>query len=281
LIGPNGAGKTTFIKLLLGELEPTAGTLKHGTRLEVLYFDQHRAQIDDDKTVADNVADGNETVTVNGRTRHVISYLQDFLFEPDRARTPARVLSGGERNRLLLARLFTKPANVLVLDEPTNDLDAETLDLLEDLLVEYQGTLLVVSHDRDFLDNVVTGTLVFEGEGRIAEYVGGYTDWTQEQAKQAAREVALVQEKTTEQIANAAPTPRRKLTNKERSELAALPARIEALEQEQTELTTRLADPRFYKADPSEVAAARDRLAAIEQEHHDAFVRWEELEARE
>jgi ATP-binding cassette subfamily F protein uup len=191
------------------------------------------------------------------------------------------VLSGGERNRLLLARLFTKPANVLVLDEPTNDLDAETLDLLEDLLVEYQGTLLVVSHDRDFLDNVVTGTLVFEGEGRIGEYVGGYTDWTQEQAKQAAREVALVQEMTTEQIADAAPSPRRKLTNRERSELAALPARIEALEQEQAKLTARLADPQFYKSDPAQVTATRDRLVAIEEEHHAAFVRWEELEARE
>ena len=180
LIGPNGAGKTTFIKLLLGELTPTGGTLKLGTQLEVLYFDQMRAQIDGDKTVAENIADGNETVSVNGRSRHVISYLQDFLFAPDRARTPARVLSGGERNRLLLARLFTKPANVLVMDEPTNDLDAETLDLLEDLLVEYEGTLIVVSHDRDFLDNVVTSTLVFEGEGRIGEYVGGYSDWLTE-----------------------------------------------------------------------------------------------------
>ncbi len=162
LIGPNGAGKTTFIKMLLGQLEPTAGEIKRGTRLEVVYFDQLRSQIDGDRTVAENIADGNETVMVNGHSRHVMTYLQDFLFEPERARTPARVLSGGERNRLLLARLFTKPANVLVMDEPTNDLDAETLDLLENLLVEYQGTLLVVSHDRDFLDNVVTSTLVFK-----------------------------------------------------------------------------------------------------------------------
>jgi ATP-binding cassette subfamily F protein uup len=190
IIGPNGAGKTTLIKLLLGQLEPTIGTIKHGTNLEVVYFDQMRAQIDDNKTVADNIADGNTTVTIEGRTRNVISYLQDFLFEPARSRTPARVLSGGERNRLLLARLFTKPANVLVLDEPTNDLDAETLDLLEDLLVEFQGTLLLVSHDREFLDEVVTSTLVFEGDGRLGDYVGGYTDWRAEVAKREAKAAA-------------------------------------------------------------------------------------------
>ena len=219
LIGPNGAGKTTFIKLLLGELTPTGGTLKLGTQLEVLYFDQMRAQIDGDKTVAENIADGNETVSVNGRSRHVISYLQDFLFAPDRARTPARVLSGGERNRLLLARLFTKPANVLVMDEPTNDLDAETLDLLEDLLVEYEGTLIVVSHDRDFLDNVVTSTLVFEGEGRIGEYVGGYSDWLTEKAKLAkAKEEAVAGLAEPGRKTPGSPTPAtpkaRKLTNK-------------------------------------------------------------------
>src|SRR4051812_3748015 len=185
LIGPNGAGKTTLIKVLLGQLAPTGGTIKHGTNLEVVYFDQMRDQIDDNKTVADNINGGSTSVSIDGRSRHVISYLQDFLFTPDRARTPARVLSGGERNRLLLARLFTKPANVLVMDEPTNDLDAETLDLLEDMLVEYQGTLLIVSHDREFLDNVVTSTLVFEGEGRIGDYVGGYADWVREKEKQA------------------------------------------------------------------------------------------------
>ena len=172
IIGPNGSGKSTLIRLLLGQLQPTKGQITHGTQLEFIYFDQMRDQLDDNKSVADNIAGGNETVTIGGRTRHVISYLQDFLFTPERARTPARVLSGGERNRLLLARLFTKPANVLVMDEPTNDLDAETLDLLEDLLVEYEGTLLIVSHDRDFLDNVVTSTLVFEGDGRIGDYVG-------------------------------------------------------------------------------------------------------------
>jgi ATP-binding cassette subfamily F protein uup len=279
LIGPNGAGKTTFIRLLLGQLQPTAGTVTHGTNLEVLYFDQLRAQIDGDKTVADNIADGNETVTIDGRTRHVISYLQDFLFEPERARTPARVLSGGERNRLLLARLFTKPANVLVMDEPTNDLDAETLDLLEDLLVGYQGTLIVVSHDRDFLDNVVTGTLVFEGGGHIGEYVGGYSDWLQEKAKQAARAAAPAAAVAAPAGGPAAgPAKGRRLTNRERHELEELPARIEALEQEQAGVAARLADPAFYKSDAAQVAAVKARLEAIAREHATAFARWEELE---
>ncbi len=288
LIGPNGAGKTTFIKLLLGQLTPTGGTLKLGTNLEVLYFDQMRDQIKGDLTVADNIADGNETVTINGRTRHVISYLQDFLFEPTRARTPARVLSGGERNRLLLARLFTRPANVLVMDEPTNDLDAETLDLLEDLLVEYQGTLLVVSHDRDFLDNVVTSTLVFEGDGRIGEYVGGYSDWTREMEKRAAAEKAREAQKALAAAQAGARGPGsatpaagkgRKLSNKEQKELAELPARIEALEKEQAELTTKLADPIFYRTAGAKFAEVKARLDTIEAEHAKAFARWEELEA--
>ncbi|MCF7689697.1 MAG: ATP-binding cassette domain-containing protein, partial [Cephaloticoccus sp.] len=285
LIGPNGAGKTTFIRLLLGELAPTGGTLKHGTQLEVLYFDQMRSQINGDLTVAENIADGNETVTVNGRTRHVISYLQDFLFEPDRARTPARVLSGGERNRLLLARLFTKPANVLVMDEPTNDLDAETLDLLEDLLVDYQGTLLVVSHDRDFLDNVVTSTLVFEGDGRIGEYIGGYSDWVAEKEKQVAAKanaagVGLPAVALAKKGDPGAPAPKpRKLTNRERRELEALPARIEALENEQAELGIKLSDPEFYKNEAAQFVVVKTRLDAIEAEHARAFARWEELEA--
>jgi ABC transport system ATP-binding/permease protein len=282
IIGPNGAGKTTLIKLLLGQIAPTSGTIKHGTNLEVVYFDQLREQIDDTKTVADNIANGNSTVTIEGRSRNVISYLQDFLFAPDRARTPAGVLSGGERNRLLLARLFTKPANVLVMDEPTNDLDAETLDLLEDLLVEYQGTLLLVSHDREFLDNVVTSTLVFEGGGRIGDYVGGYADWLRQRA--AARPAAKAappaparpstgREKTAPRAAA------RKLTAKEQRELDALPARIEALEQEQIELTAKLADPVFYKGDASALAATKARFAACEREHAEAFTRWEKLEA--
>src|SRR5690606_17557394 len=207
IIGPNGAGKTTLIKLLLGQLEPTAGTVTQGTKLDIVYFDQFRAQIDDNKTVADNIADGNTTVTVNGRSRHVIGYLEDFLFEPSRARTPARVLSGGERNRLLLARLFTKPANVLVLDEPTNDLDAETLDLLENLLVEFEGTLLLVSHDRDFLDNVVTSTLVAEGEGRWTEYVGGYSDYVAERER-ARRTAAALAAATAPSVGSETPASR-------------------------------------------------------------------------
>ncbi len=281
IIGPNGAGKSTLIKLLLGQLTPTEGVIKHGTNLEIVYFDQLRAQIDDQKTVADNIADGNTSVTIDGRTRHVISYLQDFLFTPERARTPAKVLSGGERNRLLLARLFTKPANVLVMDEPTNDLDAETLDLLEDLLVEYQGTLLIVSHDRDFLDNVVTSSLVFEGDGVLNEYIGGYSDWVTEKAKQASRAAAKTVQTRTAPAASAAPSgkPTRKLNNKELKELESLPAKIESLETEQAELTVRLADPGLFRKDPSAASAARARLQAIEAEHAKAFARWEELEA--
>ncbi|MFZ5493727.1 MAG: ATP-binding cassette domain-containing protein [Verrucomicrobiota bacterium] len=280
ILGPNGAGKTTLIKLLLGQLQPTAGSVQHGTNLEVVYFDQLRAQIDDNKTVADNIANGNPTVTIEGRTRNVISYLQDFLFEPARARTPAKVLSGGERNRLLLARLFTKPANVLVLDEPTNDLDAETLDLLADLLVEFQGTLLLVSHDREFLDEVVTSTLVFEGDGRIGDYVGGYTDWQQEKAKQAGRvQRPAAPERTTGPVVPAAnPKPARKLSNKERHELESLPATIEALEKEQAELTAKLADPAFYKSQAAKFAAVKARLETVGREHAAAFARWEELE---
>lgn len=285
IIGPNGAGKTTLIKLLLGQLQPTSGSIKHGTNLEVVYFDQMRAQIDDNKTVADNIANGNPTVTIEGRTRNVISYLQDFLFEPTRARTPARVLSGGERNRLLLARLFTKPANVLVLDEPTNDLDAETLDLLEDLLVEFQGTLLLVSHDREFLDEVVTSTLVFEGDGRIGDYVGGYTDWQNEKKKAAARNAGEGARAPGGNGAAATPPrdgaskPARKLSNKERQELETLPAKIEALEKEQTELTAKLADPAFYKSQAVKFAEVKARLEVVEREHAVAFARWEELEA--
>jgi len=283
LIGPNGAGKTTLIKLLLGQIAPTSGIIKQGTQLEVIYFDQHREQIDDKKSVADNIANGNATVTIDGRTRHVISYLQDFLFTADRARTPAGVLSGGERNRLLLARLFTKPANVLVMDEPTNDLDAETLDLLEDLLVEYEGTLLVVSHDREFLDNVVTSTLVFEGGGKIGDYVGGYSDWIRRRAssvtaaKPAATAGADAKPGEAKRSEGNALTPQRKLTAKEQRDLAALPDKIEALEQEQAELAAKLGDSALYQRDPGAVVAAKARLREVEQAHATAFARWEEL----
>jgi ATP-binding cassette subfamily F protein uup len=286
ILGPNGAGKTTLIKLLLGRLAPTSGSIKHGTNLEVVYFDQLRAQIDDGRTVADNIANGNATVTMEGRTRNVLSYLQDFLFEPARARMPAGALSGGERNRLLLARLFTRPANVLVMDEPTNDLDAETLDLLEDLLVEFQGTLLLVSHDRSFLDEVVTSTLVLEGEGRIGDYVGGYTDWQNEKKKQAARKAAGAA--GAQGGARPSPVPRgaeggrgptpRRLTNREHQELEALPARIEALENEQAGLVARMADPAFCRSEAARFAEVKARLNALEGEHAAAFGRWEELE---
>lgn len=273
LIGPNGAGKTTLVKLLLGQLPPTAGSIKHGTKLEIVYYDQLRAQIDDNKTVADNIAGGNDTVTIEGKTRNVLSYLQDFLFHPTRSRTVARVLSGGERNRLLLARLFTKPANVLVMDEPTNDLDAETLELLEDLLVEFNGTLLVISHDREFLDNVVSSTFVFEGNGQIGEYVGGYADWLKQRP-----EAQALERKTAEKPVVGSKSPVKAKGNN-RKELDALPARIEALEREQAELAGKLADPVFYKkSDPAAVSTVKQRLENLEREHAEAFARWEELD---
>jgi ATP-binding cassette subfamily F protein uup len=277
LIGPNGAGKTTLIKLLLGQLAPSAGTITHGTKLEIVYFDQLREQIDDTKTVADNIMGGNDTVTIDGKTRNVLSYLQDFLFPPARSRTLAKVLSGGERNRLLLARLFTKPANVLVMDEPTNDLDAETLELLEDLLVEFKGTLLVISHDRDFLDNVVTSTFVFEGQGRIGEFVGGYADWQRQ--RQVAPPPAAAAKKAPERLAPSPAAKNRKLAAKEQREMETLPARIEAIEKEQAEISGLFADADFMKRDPAVVQAAKLRLITLEREHALAFARWEELEA--
>ncbi len=278
LIGPNGAGKTTLIKLLLGQLAPTSGTVAPGTNLEVVYFDQFRSAIDDSKTVADNIANGNTHVTIDGRTKHVISYLQDFLFEPERARTPARVLSGGERNRLLLARLFLKPANVLVLDEPTNDLDVETLDLLEDLLVEFPGTVLLVSHDREFLDEVVTSSLVFEGDGVLGDYVGGYTDWQKEKLKQAAAKLTAPKSSAAQPAPAKSGAKPRRLSGRELKELETLPARIEALEREQAQLTEKMGDPTFYKTAGAKFAEVKARLDALEQEHATAFARWEELE---
>jgi ABC transport system ATP-binding/permease protein len=285
IVGPNGAGKTTLLRLLLGQLAPSVGAIEQGTRLEVVYFDQLRAQLDETMRVQDAVADGNATVTINGRTRHVISYLEDFLFLPDRARTPIRALSGGERNRLLLARLFTKPCNVLVLDEPTNDLDAETLELLEDLLVEFGGTLLLVSHDRAFLNEVCTSLLVFEGEGKVTDYIGGYDDWQKEKASKAAA-LAAAEERTkrgaraaAEAAANGgAAKTERKLTNKERAELDALPQRIEKLETEQANLTAKLADPLFFKKPATEVTQVTVRLHEVEALLAAAYARWAELE---
>jgi ATP-binding cassette subfamily F protein uup len=279
IIGPNGSGKTTLLRLLLGQLKPDEGTVELGVRLEVAYFDQLREQLDEDRTVQDNIADGADHVTINGNRRHVLGYLQDFLFSAERARTPVRVLSGGERNRLLLARLFTRSFNLLVMDEPTNDLDAETLELLESLLVEFAGTLLLVSHDRAFLDEVVTSTLVMEGDGRVGEYVGGYEDWRRQTAGRPVREQRLARsESPSPRAADPSRTPpRRKLSYREQRELDELPARIEALETEQAALHLSLADPALHRAGTG-VAAVRERLAAVERELGEAFVRWEALE---
>ena len=276
IIGPNGSGKTTLLKLLLGELEPQSGELKLGTRREVLYFDQMREQLDLDASVQENVGEGNDTVTINGKQRHVIGYLQDFLFSPERARTPVHILSGGERNRLLLAKLFTKPSNVLVMDEPTNDLDAETLELLEDLLSEYSGTLLLVSHDREFLNNVVTATLAFEGDGRISANVGGYDDWLRNSSQSKASQS---EPKGAKEKGKPEKDKPRKLSFKEERELETLPEKIAALEAEQTELHGRLADPELYKSAGAEVTAINVRLTALEAELEAVYRRWEELES--
>ncbi len=275
IIGPNGSGKTTLLRLLLGELLPDAGVIRLGTRRELLYFDQLREQLDPEATVQENLGAGSDTVLVNGQPRHVIGYLQDFLFTPERARTPVRVLSGGERARLLLARLFTRPANLLVLDEPTNDLDAETLELLEELLLDYQGTLLLVSHDREFLNRVVTSTLVLSGDGSVGEFPGGYDDW-QRQAVAAAPPPAPPAAAAPSRPAKERP---RKLSFKEERELAALPEAIAALEEEEAALHARLADPQLYKSAGGEVAALNARLGALEGELATVYERWQELEA--
>lgn len=271
IIGPNGCGKSTLIKLLLGELEPKSGTVKHGTRLKVAYFDQHRAAIDETKSVAENVS-AEEMIAIGNSRKHILSYLQDFLFTPDRARQKAAVLSGGERNRLLLARLFTRASNVLVLDEPTNDLDAETLELLEELLVNYEGTLLLVSHDRSFLNNVVTSTLVFEGEGRVKEYPGGYDDWMEQRNEVQDTKPAESTPKQEKQRST------RKLSNKERDELKRLPGLIEELEAEQEALHTAMTDPLFYQQNKEDIARATARSEDIPKKLEAAFERWEALE---
>jgi ATP-binding cassette subfamily F protein uup len=279
IIGPNGSGKTTLLKLLLGDLRPQQGRIRLGTNIEVAYLDQHRAQLDDEKTVQQNVASGSDHVTINGNNRHVIGYLQDFLFAPARARSPVKVLSGGERNRLLLAKLFTKPSNVLVLDEPTNDLDIETLDLLEELLMEYAGTVLLVSHDRAFINNVVTSTLVLEGEGRVTEYVGGYDDWLRQSRRKKEEPAATVQAEEKREQPRPAATKQRKLTFKEQKELEELPKRIEELEAEQQKLHAVMADPAFYRECGNKVASTTTRLENVEKELAVVYKRWEELEA--
>jgi ATP-binding cassette subfamily F protein uup len=310
LIGPNGAGKTTLLRLLIGELAPDAGEVRQGANVQIAYYDQQREQLEPERTVVDTVGEGNDIVTVNGHARHVMGYLQDFLFGPERARSPVKALSGGERNRLLLARLLTRPANVLVLDEPTNDLDLETLELLEEQLLEWPGTLLLVSHDRRFLDNVVTSTIAFEGDGVWQEYVGGYTDWLRQRATRVLPRVgsaagtagsgsnrapsasggssagavsasAAVGADGASRAGSpvAQPAARRKLSYKEQREYESLPARIAALEEEQKTLEARSAAAEFYKEGSEQIRAVMERLAAIGDELHVAYERWLELES--
>ena len=282
LVGPNGAGKTTLLRLLLKQLEPQAGEVSHGTKLAIGYFDQLRAQLDPAARVVDCVGEGKDTVTIDGQQRHVMGYLQDFLFTPQRARSPVKSLSGGERARLLLARLFSRPANLLVMDEPTNDLDLETLELLEALLSDYSGTLLMVSHDRAFLDNVVTSILAFEGDGTVREYVGGYSDY-ERQRKTPAPGIAPATANTDASIRTdsspRARTPNARLSFNEQRELAQLPARIEALEQEQANLQTEMARPEAY-GDAAAAKARSARLKVLEEELAQAYARWEALEQR-
>ncbi|APG28380.1 ABC transporter ATP-binding protein [Syntrophotalea acetylenivorans] len=276
IIGPNGAGKTTLLKLLLGELEPQQGKVKLGTNLEVLYFDQLREQLDPELTVQQNLSGDQDTVTIGDQQRHVYGYLQDFLFTPDRARSPVRILSGGERNRLLLAKLFTRPANLLVLDEPTNDLDLETLDLLEELLADYKGTLFLVSHDREFINRVATSCFVFEGEGKVGEYVGGYDDWLRQRP---TPKVEPAKDKVKTPRSKPVRERPRKLSFKERKELDELPQLIDDLEEEIEALQQQLADPELYRSRGEAVAGLQQRLAEAEQELEEAFGRWEELDA--
>ncbi len=276
IIGPNGAGKSTLLRLFLNEISPDKGQVRLGANLMPVYFDQQRAQLDAGKTVIDNLGDGSDFVEINGRNRHIISYLGDFLFTPDRARSPVSILSGGERNRLLLAKLFARPSNVLVLDEPTNDLDIETLELLEELLMEYKGTVLVVSHDRAFLNNVVTSTLVFEGKGRVQEYAGGYDDWLRQSPAQQEK-VAPVKKEKKERF-KAKPIGPRKLTFKENRELEKLPGRIETMEQEQGRLYEAMADESLYRESGNAVATTGARLRELEKLLEESYGRWEELE---
>ena len=284
LIGPNGSGKTTLLRLLMGELEPDSGEVRRGTGVQIAHYDQQREQLDPDRTVFDTIADGADTVVVNGQPQRVHGYLKQFLFPAERALSPVRALSGGERNRLLLARLFTRPANVLVLDEPTNDLDIETLELLEALLVDWPGTLLLVSHDRAFIDNVVTSTLAFEGDGRVEEYVGGYDDWVRqrpEPAPPAPRTSDAASSRTSASANRQTQEPAaKKLTYREREELEQLPSKIHALEEEQRALTTRIAAPDFYKEPADAIARALQRVDAIHDDLLEALARWDELESR-
>lgn len=289
LIGPNGSGKTTLLKLLLGELEPQSGEITLGTNLQIAVFDQHRTSLREELSALDNVAEGREYIEIDGSRKHALGYLQDFLFTPERARAPITALSGGERNRLLLAKLFAKPSNLLVMDEPTNDLDVETLELLEELLAAYAGTLLLVSHDREFLDNVVTSTLALEGEGGVGEYVGGYSDWLRQRPTARTRgDVAAMEKKPAprESAASSAPATtttdaapaRRKLGFNETRELAQLPQRIEALETQIGALSARMQEPAFYQQDGAKIVATNEELASLQRDLDAAYLRWGELD---
>ncbi len=278
ILGPNGSGKSTLLQVLLGKLQPQQGRIKLGTNLEIAYFDQHREQLDEESTVLDSVAEGSDKVTINGRDKHVMGYLQDFLFTPERARSPVRTLSGGERNRLLLARLFTRPANLLVMDEPTNDLDVETLELLEELLLDWQGTLLLVSHDRAFINNVVTSTIAFEGDGALNEYVGGYDDWLRQRSAAPRASMEVKQPPAKVEAKKAAPS-RAKLSYKDQRELDALPKRIEELETALEAFQQKMAEPEYFKQDGATIAAEREQMEKSEQELSAAYARWEQLEA--
>jgi ATP-binding cassette subfamily F protein uup len=270
LIGANGVGKSTLIRLLLGTLAPDSGTVRRGTNLQIAYFDQLREQLDPNRSVADTISPGSDWVEVDGGRKHIMSYLADFLFPSQRAQSPVRMLSGGERNRLLLARLFARPANLLVLDEPTNDLDIESLELLEQRLQDYDGTLILVSHDRKFLDNVITQTLAAEGQGQWREYVGGYSEWLQQRPAPAAAPPA--------KSAAIRPKPRTKLSYKDERELAALPLLIEGLEREQAELIARMGAPGYHRRDPQELRSDRQRIGELEALLQEKFMRWEALE---
>lgn len=280
IIGPNGSGKSTLLNVMLGNLAPDSGTMRFGTRLEIAYFDQQRAQLDLNRTAMENITDRSDNVTINGQSRHVLSYLQDFLFTPARARSLVKTLSGGERNRLLLARLFMKPANLLVLDEPTNDLDVETLEMLEEVLANYDGTVLLVSHDRAFLDNVVSSTIVFEGSRGINEYVGGYTDWLRQRRVEPQTSSQSSSQGTKQKIVQKSPTTTvvRKLSYKEQRELDQLPALIEKLESEKAALETAMGDPNFYREEKDSAQATLSRIETLTRELETVYERWAKLE---
>ncbi len=289
IIGPNGSGKTTLLRILMGELKPDSGELRHGTNVEMSYFDQLRAQLDESKSILDNVGQGRDTITINGRARNLMGYLEDFLFTRERVKAPISALSGGERNRLLLARLFAQPANLLILDEPTNDLDIETLEVLEDLLLDYDGTLLLVSHDRAFLNNLVTSTLILSGDGEVKEYVGGYDDWQKQidsgPASKSPKFVSSPQGASTPPVdskahAKSAIKPeKRKLSYNDKRELEELPKRIEMLEAEQHQLTVQMEAPAFYQQEGGKITQAINRLEEIQKELAQAYQRWGELDS--